>query len=88
MRKISFTNGYDFPLTVRSSIIQLAPRITSLQVQRCKIAHTRDLDIIFGLDEMHALESAIRNQTGTTPRLGTPSDFLMLSITDGAVRKR
>lgn len=56
--------------------------VLSLNVDEPLVDKADDLDVVGGLDELHTLEGAVRDQTGTVAGLGTPSNHLAFMVSD------
>jgi hypothetical protein len=65
--------------------VQLASVVTSSNIDLGLVNEAGNLDIVGGLDELHALESTGGNETSTVPWFCTPCDFLTFSVTNGGV---
>lgn len=66
--------------------VEFSSIITFLHVDLSEVTNTSDLDVVLGLDEMHALQSSIRNNTGSVTALRAPCNFLSFCLSDRTVR--
>lgn len=62
--------------------IELSSVITLGDVDLGKVTDTSNLNIVLGLDEMHALERSVRDDASSTARLGAPRNRLTLGVSD------
>lgn len=65
--------------------VQLASIVISSDVDLSLINETGDLDVVWGFDELYALESTGGDKTSTVSRLCTPGHFLTFGVTNGGV---
>lgn len=63
--------------------IQLASVVIRSDIDLGLVNETGDLDVVGGLDELHALQGSRGDDTSTVARLCAPGDFLAFGITDG-----
>ena len=70
-------------LAVCTSVIQLASRISVGNIDFGEVSDTSDLHVFGSLDEMDALQSAVRDGARATTGLGAISDSLRFNVTDG-----
>lgn len=71
--------------TISATVIQLASRISSTDVNLCEVANAGNLDIVFRLHEVDALQCSVRNGTRSTSGLGAECNCFLLDVTNDAV---
>lgn len=69
---------------VCTAIIKLSSGITGRNVDLGKVTLAGDLDVVGCLDKVHAGECAVRNNSSSPARFGTPSDLITFSVTNSA----
>jgi len=62
--------------------VELSSIVTGSKVDLGLIDKTSNLNIVWSLDDLHALESTLGNETGAVAGLGTPGNFLAFSVAD------
>lgn len=62
--------------------VKFTTRITTLNVHAREITHSRHLEEIGCLEELHSLNSTVRNEASTVTRFETVSDNVFLAGTD------
>lgn len=65
--------------------VELSSVVVGLDVDLGLVDETSDLDIIWGLDVLHALEGAVGDDASSATSLGTPGDLLTFRIGDRRV---
>jgi len=71
--------------TILSSRVELSSEISLLDVELGLVDHTSDHPVLFVLEDLHALDSTIRDLTSAMALLGTVGNYFALSISDKRV---
>lgn len=75
-------------VAVRAMRVELASLIAVRDVQAREVTHARHLNVVWRLNEVHAMECAIRNCARAPAALCAPGDLLPLRVPDSALARR